>query len=302
MKQYLIALSLAYGLTACEYEDGKDGVNGINGADGQSCEIVNDGELQCGEDVIAIRGEKGEQGQKGDDGVSCKIETNQDGDFVVCGDQSVRIPPETSEQSACTSEKLENGNHLITCDGESIEVPGPGSITEIIELAMTPVALVSSNVSVDEKKVTSTLDFNVPVVLAKDSLKAYGSKLSKTGPKSVKVVSELGDSSLTDWSLSIPGSVFQNTYYSKSTASIETMLSIREYKYSEIVSTLLFESNPYTLCESAFAIPTLNQARDLGDQSSPILLSLLNQKAFDTATRSVVDLQSTDEVLVYCLR
>ena len=98
MKQYLIALSLAYGLTACEYEDGKDGVNGINGADGQSCEIVNDGELQCGEDVIAIRGEKGEQGQKGDDGVSCKIETNQDGDFVVCGDQSVRIPPETSER------------------------------------------------------------------------------------------------------------------------------------------------------------------------------------------------------------
>ena len=302
MKQYLIALSLAYGLTACEYEDGKDGVNGINGADGLSCEIVNDGELQCGEDVIAIRGEKGEPGEKGENGVSCRIETNQRGDFLICGDQSVQIPPETSEQGNCTSESLENGNHLITCDGDTIEVPGSESIPEIIKIAWTPVELVKSGVFVDAEVVTSILEFNVPVSLDETLLSEVRQGFTKSGPKTVQITSKIGESNYGDWTLHIDGSVFQNTYNIQSTASEDIELQILEYSYKENLETLLFSATPYTLCDTSFALVNLEEAKSLGRRDDPVLLNLLNRKAFDYKAGNVVTVDPSENVEVYCVR
>ncbi|NRA63758.1 MAG: hypothetical protein HRU19_04705 [Pseudobacteriovorax sp.] len=302
MKQYLIALSLAYGLTSCEYEDGKDGADGTNGMDGQGCEIVNDGQLQCGDDVIAIRGEKDEPGRKGEDGENCRIETKQDGDFLVCGDQSVRIPPEISEQGACTSERLENGNHLITCNGDTIEVPGLESISEIFEIAMTPVELVASSVSVYGNTATSTLEFNVPVTLNQNRLTQLESIFTKFGPKSVQITSKIGESNYSDWALSLPGSLFQNSYYSASVATNDIELTIYEYGYIENLETLLFTSNLNSICDDSFSLNTFEDAKERGTREHPLLLSLLERKAYDTESEKVISLESSEDVEVICLR
>ena len=293
MKRYLIALSLTYGLTGCDYEDGKDGTDGQNGKDGQTCEIVNGGDLQCGEEVIPLRGEQGE---------SCEIVTDQSGELLVCGEDSVRLPSSHSERSVCSSEKLDNGDFLVTCNGESFEIPSSGSIADIVELAMTPVELISSKVSVDEETVTSNLEFNVPIKLDKKQLDKGKLQLTKSGPNSVRVLSKIGKSSYSNWSLKIPGSAIANRYYSKATVSKDIALQIPKYSYSDNLESLLFSFNAYTLCESPFNLVTLDQAKKTDGRELPLLLNLINRKAYDPTSKNVVSLEPTDDIEVICIR
>ena len=296
MKRYLIALSITYGLTGCNYEDGKDGSNGLNGKDGESCKIVEQGNLQCGEDVIPIRGEKGEKGE------SCEIVTDQGGDILVCGEDSVRLPTNNDEQSACASEKIANGNFVVTCNGESFEIPGSGSIADIVKLAMTPVKLIETTIDVNGNQIAAQLKFNVPINIEVTHLDNNGPTLSQNGPNIVQIQSSLGKNSHKDWTLSIPKGVFTNSYYKKSTLSEDVTLQISEYSYTVNLETILFTSNAYTICDPTFALINLKAAKNLEKNKNPVLLNLIARKAFDPKSKKVVTADPSDHVDVYCVR
>ena len=179
---------------------------------------------------------------------------------------------------------------------------GLESISEIFEIAMTPVELVASSVSVYGNTATSTLEFNVPVTLNQNRLTQLESIFTKFGPKSVQITSKIGESNYSDWALSLPGSLFQNSYYSASVATNDIELTIYEYGYIENLETLLFTSNLNSICDDSFSLNTFEDAKERGTREHPLLLSLLERKAYDTESEKVISLESSEDVEVICLR